>query len=149
MNIKKTLYENCLTQISFKIKTIEKNIVGIEESLLSETKSSAGDKHETGRAMLQIEREKAGQQLLEVEKLKHVLKKIDYDFVSRKVGLGSVVFTTRYNYFISVSMGEICIENQSFYAISSQTPIGRLLRGKQVGDLIEFNGRTFEILKVI
>ena len=38
----------------------------IKEALFEEIKSSVGDKHETGRAMLQLEREKVGNQFYEV-----------------------------------------------------------------------------------
>ena len=68
-NIKLELYNKCLAFTQDRLNTINKTIQELQESLTSETKSSAGDKHETGRAMLQLEREKAGQQLAEIKKL--------------------------------------------------------------------------------
>ncbi len=41
-----------------------------KKALFSETKSSAGDKHETGRAMLQLEMEKTSQQLAVINQMK-------------------------------------------------------------------------------
>jgi hypothetical protein len=70
MNIKKELYNQCFSFIENRLLTVKKTMAEIQESLLSETKSSAGDKHETGRAMLQLEREKAGNQLVEIIKIK-------------------------------------------------------------------------------
>ena len=64
------------------MKTIEHTMQSNQEALDSESKSSAGDKHETGRAMLQLEMEKAGQQLQEVEKMKLILEKIQSEFVT-------------------------------------------------------------------
>ncbi len=59
-----------------KFETIEQTIQSNKNALNSETKSSAGDKHETGRAMLQLEMEKAGQQLKEVQEMQLQLHKI-------------------------------------------------------------------------
>ena len=82
LSLKKDLYAQCLKFVEDRYLKIHNQINEIQESLTSETKSSAGDKHETGRAMLQLEREKVGQQLAEVEKLKEGLSKIDVDKTS-------------------------------------------------------------------
>lgn len=129
-------------------QTIQNSINEIQESLTSETKSSAGDKHETGRAMLQLEREKAGNQLSEILKVKENLAKINISNFSKYIGLGSVVYTNKRNYFITISVGEIKVENEVFYAISPNTPIGQLLMGKTVGDEIVFREQRFSIEKL-
>ncbi|WP_397364070.1 3-oxoacyl-ACP synthase [Olleya sp. R77988] len=121
----------------------------IQESLLSETKSSAGDKHETGRAMLQLEREKAGNQLVEIIKIKENLSKINTENTSKTIRLGSVVFTTNANYYIAISAGVLKIKDDMFYGISSHTPIGQLLFSKTIGDRVTFRDLSFEILEVL
>ncbi len=148
-SLKQELYEQCLQFVDEKLKTVERQIKDIQESLTSETKSSAGDKHETGRAMLQLEREKAGQQLAEIENTKMLLTKIDSSKSSKIVGLGSAIFTTGANYFLAVSAGVVRAEGKSFYAISPNTPIGLLLKGKRKGDKVEFREASFEIESVI
>nr|WP_209401900.1 GreA/GreB family elongation factor [Pseudozobellia sp. WGM2] len=127
---------------------IQDNISGVQESLQSETKSSAGDKHETGRAMLQLEREKLGQQLMEAEKMKAVLNKVNIDNESTSVALGSLVKTSKTFYFIAISAGEFKVGEDAVFCISVGTPIGRLLLGKSVGDSILFNENQFEILSI-
>jgi transcription elongation GreA/GreB family factor len=99
--------------------------------------------------MLQLEREKAGQQLAEIEKTKQVLLKVNPEKHINNVGLGSVVYTTKANYFIAISAGEIKVANEKFYAISAHTPIGQLLAGKTVGSLIKFRNDSFKIVKVL
>lgn len=131
------------------METIQKTINEIQESLQSETKSSAGDKHETGRAMLQLESEKAGNQLSEINKVKEILSKIDIEKSSKVIGLGSLVFTTHNNYFIAISAGEFQINSARFYAISPSTPIGQLLIGKSVDSDITFREHRFKIEKVV
>jgi transcription elongation GreA/GreB family factor len=147
--IKTQLYSLCLEFVEDRFQTIQGTINEIQISLTSETKSSAGDKHETGRAMLQLEREKAGHQLAEVQKVKEALSKIDILKIFKNIGLGSVVYTTQANYFITISAGELKVGNDSFYAISPSTPIGKLLIGKMVGSQIEFRSENFKIIEVM
>ena len=146
---KQDLYNQCLSFVDNRLQTIQNTINEIQESLTSETKSSAGDKHETGRAMLHIEREKAGQQLAEIQKINQILSKINASDTSETVGLGSVVYTSQANYFVAVSAGEISITSEKFYAISAITPIAQLLLGKKGGDDIQFRDQTFKIIKVL
>ncbi|AEH00767.1 hypothetical protein [Lacinutrix sp. 5H-3-7-4] len=149
MKIKEQLYKQCKSFIENRLKTVQETIASIQESLLSETKSSAGDKHETGRAMLQLEREKAGQQLAQIQKTNLILSKIDYQKSANKVSLGSIIYTNKVNYFIAISAGVIEYNNESFYAISANTPIAQLLMSKVEGDTVAFRDNTFTITKVL
>lgn len=147
--LKNALFNACLEFANSRLNAITHTIKEIQVSLTSETKSSAGDKHETGRAMLQLEREKAGNQLAKIKKTKEILFKIDVLKSISQVGLGSVVYTNKANYFIAISAGELTVNNTKFYAISTQTPIGKLLMGKAVGDVIKFRSDFFTITSVI
>lgn len=148
LELKQQLHQQCMDFVEERLSTVQNQIQEIQESLTSETKSSAGDKHETGRAMLQLEREKVGQQLQEVEKLKEALSKISAQKTSETVGLGSVVFTTQANYFICISAGQLLVDSEVFFAISPNTPIGLLLMGKTIGDKINFREQHFSIQTV-
>ena len=149
MNTKEELCNLCVEFITKRFETIKSTIDEIQESLTSETKSSAGDKHETGRTMLQLEREKAGNQLAEIQKTKEILSKIDIFKSPKIIGLGSVVYTSKYNYFIAISAGKLIIDNEIFYAISSYTPVGQLLIGKIVNNNINFRNEEFKIKIVL
>jgi len=149
MTIKQQLYKQCLEFVDSRFQTIQNTIKEIQESLLSETKSSAGDKHETGRAMLQLEREKAGNQLAEIQKLKAILNKVNPEAKHQKVTLGSVVYTTQSNYFIAISAGEIVLNTEKFYAISQATPMAQLLISKTVGDEVIFRNTTIKITQIL
>lgn len=149
LEIKQRLFEMCHDFVEERFLNVQNQIKEIQESLTSETKSSAGDKHETGRAMLQLEREKAGHQLAEIEKLKESLSKVDTTVISSSVGLGSVVFTSQANYFIAISAGKLEVNSQSFFAISPNTPIGLLMMGKVVGDEVVFREQNFLINSIV
>lgn len=146
--IKVKLFEQCYQFCQERLKIIQSQIEETNKALTTETKSSAGDKHETGRAMLQLEREKLGNQLAELEKQQEILSKIQTDKISINIGLGSVVYTTKSNYFIAISAGKLQVNDDVFFGISIQTPIGKLLLGKTVGCEVEFNNLKFLIDKV-
>lgn len=146
METKKTLIHKCSEIVSKKIKNVKQTISSHQKSLLSETKSSAGDKHETGRAMLQLEIEKAGKQLIVIEEMQKVLSKIDVKKTSQNICLGSVVITNNYNYFMSISIGKLTIGEENYFAISPKSPIGQQLLGKKIGETIKFNNLEINIL---
>jgi len=137
-----------MDEVEGRLQNVQNQIKDLQDALGSETKSSAGDKHETGRAMIQLEREKAGNRLAEIEKTKVILTKIDVLKPSEVSGLGSIVFTDQANYFISVSLGQIEVDGTVFYAISSQTPIGILLKGKRKDDEISFREQKIKVFEV-
>ena len=148
MTLKEELHQLCVSHVDDRLKTIEQTIHSHRKALTSETKSSAGDKHETGRAMLQLEMEKAGQQLQSVQQMKEVLARVDISKTSEVVSLGSVVETATASYFLSISAGQLTLNGKIYFAISTSSPIGRLLLGKRVGEDIVWNGRNIQIQKL-
>ena len=149
MNLKEELFKLCEAFVNKRLQTVNEIISSNQKALQSETKSSAGDKHETGRAMLQLEMEKAGQQLSGIRQMKEVLAKIDRSKNSEIAHLGSIIETNFANYFLSISAGKIIISNKTYYAISVSSPIGNLLLGAKKGKEIIFNGKKIQIKKII
>ena len=139
LRIKQLLLKACSHFIEERSKTVNEIITSNQKALFSETKSSAGDKHETGRAMLQLEMEKASQQLVIISEMKEVLKRISIKNKSNIICLGSLIITTKVNYFLAISTGKIIIENKIYYAISTNSPIGKQLLGKKIGGVVPFN----------
>ena len=149
LKIKEALFEQCEEFVNKRLYNIENVISSNQKALQSETKSSAGDKHETGRAMLQLEMEKAGQQLSGIVQMKVVLSKIDVLKSSKNACLGSIIFTDKARYFLSISAGQLVVADKSYFAISVASPIGKLLLGKQEKEVISFNGKTIIINKIV
>ena len=138
----------CKDQLDLRYSKIKKSISNIEESLLEESKNSSGDKHETGRAMLQIDRENAGKQMLEIERLYEILKKIDVNSITEYVRLGSIVQIDKTRYFISLSMGSCVIDGFEYFCVALNSPIGMALSGKVKDNTFSFNGSENIILEV-
>ncbi|EIJ38162.1 Transcription elongation factor [Galbibacter orientalis DSM 19592] len=149
---KELLISKCQELLNQRLYQVQKAIATIEESFASETKSSAGDKHETGRAMLQLEREKAGNRLREIENMLHAFSRINYDKSSeeknQKVKVGSLIKTNLASYFIAVSLGQLTVQNEDIYCISAQSPIGQLLLGKTINDDVSFQSSKIKILEI-
>ncbi|MFS4455396.1 3-oxoacyl-ACP synthase [Maribacter sp. 2304DJ31-5] len=146
--LKQAAFAYCSDSVSARLSRIRSQIQEIEIALTSETKSSAGDKHETGRAMLQLEREKLGVQLANAERTKEIVSKIKLDS-NIHVGLGTMILTEQNNYFMGISAGECNIAGNSIYCISPATPIGKLLLGKSVGDTFRFDQKDIKIIGIV
>ena len=146
--IKAALLEQCSLTVENRYQKIRQTIRGIEESLFEESKSSAGDKHETGRAMLQIDRENAGYQLHEIEQLQRTILKINITSSSENARLGSLVITEKATYFLSLSIGAIVIESAHYYCVATSSPIGQQFLGKKKGESFTFNNTTSQITDV-
>jgi hypothetical protein len=146
--LKTSLFEQCSQMVEKRYLKVKQSIADIEESLLEESRSSAGDKHETGRAMLQIDRENAGKQLFEIEGLQSLIRKIDVKTTSDYVRLGSLVYTNHGTYFISISIGAVMVGKTNYICIALHSPIGNLLAGKKKADTFIFNEKEFKILTI-
>lgn len=145
---KSKVHQIALASVTDKLLSIQQEFDALQEALMSETKSSAGDKHETGRAMAQLEQEKLSKQLAETRKSVQGLKSIELNTAHDKIAFGSLVNTSRGYFFVSVGIGAIKMDDTSVFCITAGSPIGQLLLGKASGSSIELNG-TVEIYSVI
>jgi transcription elongation GreA/GreB family factor len=145
--IKEELYKKCVDFIERAITTSQEAMKEAQNAANSETKSSVGDKYETTRAMMQIEKENKAKQLADALKVKQVLDKLNLQKAAQVVS-GSLVLTNQGNFFIAISAGKIEIENQVFFAISTASPIGEHLYGKAQDEEFTFQKKIFKILAI-
>ena len=150
INLKDLLFNHCENHINTKLKNYLKIDQELFKSLNEETKSSAGDKHETTRAMIQIEREKNSKRIKEIENSKKqliVIKSVQLN--NLKVSPGSIIFTSNNNYFISISSEIYSSDTNKIYCVSTNTPIAKSYLGKKIGDIVTFNNIESNIEKII
>lgn len=145
IQIKAKLLEMSQEILSKKRVLLEDALKSLQESLQSEAKSSAGDKHETGRAMIQLEQEKLGKQLFEVEAQLKTMESFKLENCER-VKFGSVVKANAGNYFILTSVGKLEYNNEMYMVISAESPLAKSLSNLSTGDKVEFNGRSIEVM---
>lgn len=146
--IKARIYVRLHKNLNQKITETHSAIQSITESRDADSKSSAGDKHETSRAMAQIELDKIQAQLAKLIATKNELERINLTRKFDKIESGSLVETNQGNYFIGIGIGKLEIENVAYFAISLDSPIGLALKGKSAGDKIMFQGREILIVSV-
>ena len=142
---KEDLLQLCHASLDKRLQGLKQAQAAVDESMSGAVKSSAGDKHNTERAHLQLQSEKLGQQFKVLDQQRMVLSKIVTDSVTGRVHLGSLVQTDQQWYFLSIPAGALVLEDQSYWAIAPQSPIGQLLLGKAVGDSFSWNGKPQEI----
>ena len=148
LSIKDQVLKALKDDLRKKVKSSSQEILSIRESRNSDTKSSAGDKFETGRAMAQMELEKMERALSRSTKLLQDLELINSEKHFKQVEFGSLIITSKGNYFASFGLGKITIDTNDYYAISLASPIGQVLLQKKVGDKLVFQGREILIEEI-
>ncbi len=146
--LKQQLYILCGEYIKNREAEIKKTLEEAREAANNETKSSAGDKYETGRETMQQEIDLNITRLNELNKLKLALERIIPDQAGSIAMPGSVVRTSNGNYYLSIGAGKLKIGNDIYYAISIESPIGEKLAGQKAKHTFDFNGKTFVIESV-
>ncbi len=145
MTFKQKVYHHFLRQINERVQHLQTIQADLKESAANETKSTAGDKHETALAMLQIEQANIGGQLQDALNLQLGLVKINPAIMASMVVPGSLLKTIRGHLFVSVALGKAMIDGLQVMALSPQSPLGKQLMGLQTGDSATINGVIFMI----
>lgn len=147
--LKEALLRQCTTNLKEQEKQLRQNLQSIKDSRNSETKSSAGDKFETGRAMMQAEEDKLSGQLnrllLEIAQVEQISRQ---NGIPEQVGIGSMVVCKGPVYFVGLGLGKVVVEDRTIFCLSAQAPIASYLLGKKAGDVFSFNGRSHKILEL-
>lgn len=147
-DLKRDIHQECMKIVDEKLETLRTEFRLYQESAANETKSTAGDKHDTGKAMMQMEQEKLGKQLNELLSSKSILSSINLKDTFRVVSSGSLVETNHGIFYISVSLGKILVSQKEIFAVSIHSPLAQLMQGKQKNSNISFNGRRYDILDI-
>lgn len=131
----------CLASVQQKLDQSTRYLNDLKESSATETKSSAGDKFETSREMMQQEIDKAELHFSKLSQQLLQLKSMTPEERPGAIDNGSFVITNRGSFYISAALGKIKFENEFFFAISIESPMARALRDKLKGDKVFVSGR--------
>ncbi len=148
VSIKQSIKSEVLRHLVLKIEDISTAITSLKESRDANTKSSAGDKHETSRAKIQIEIDQLSKQLSHVRWQKNNLSNMDINQIHNVADVGSLIKTDKGYFLISIGWGRIQIKDEFYFVISAGSPIGRLLQNKKKGDSVQFRNTTYDILSI-
>jgi transcription elongation GreA/GreB family factor len=147
-HVKNAILNQLREKVQERLESAKEGIKSIIESRSNETKSSAGDKYETSRAMMQQEQDQLEQQISQAREQLLELSRINPELNQIKAETGSLVLTELGNYFISIGAGKVITEQLQVYTISIASPIGMALKGHKSGDVVEFGEKKFRIQSI-
>jgi len=147
--LKATAYEIAISKVKEKMQMFREERNAINQGILEDNKSSAGDKFETGR-------ETMTQDLNTVEKQ---LKQARFEFdelcrlqsikgISPTIQEGSLVKIGNDLFLISISLGQINVGNSKVFLLSENSPLGQSLIGRKENEEIQFRGKPMKILEI-
>lgn len=148
ISLKTEIHQKCIALIQSKIETCKKQILDLKEARSNETKSSAGDKFETTRAMLDMELDKLGKVLndwIQTQRRMELIKRAPQTTVQ----LGALVRTNNGMYYIAESLGNIRMNQSHIFCLSVHAPICNVLVGLKAGDATKFRHQDIRILDLI
>ena len=135
-----------IKRISRQADELKEELQSLDSEIANETKSSVGDKFETGREMMSQSRQGISGRLDALKEQIHFLKQIPSRSSIGKVSTGSLVETNEGYFFFGLSIGNLTFNNKLVVALSFQSPLGKAFLDKKIGDKVEFRDRTFTIL---
>lgn len=145
MKLKQKVYNYYLQVVHDKVAMLKQVLDDLKESGANETKSTAGDKHETALAMLQIEQANKRTQLQEVLNQQAALEKINPEVSADIVLNGSLIKTNRGYFFMSTALGKAVIDDVAVVAVSPVSPLGKKLMGLKTGNVVLMNNIEYHI----
>lgn len=144
--LKQAVLAECRSKLLAQLSTIDSRLQALRDSKEGETKSSAGDKFETGRAMLQLEENNLKQQLAAAMGTRQLLDQATQQVATETIAIGSLVATNRGIFFLSAGFGKVSVNGRDVFCTSPESPMGKRLIGKTTGDAYLFNETKFTVL---
>jgi transcription elongation GreA/GreB family factor len=146
--VKEELLRHCKSAIEKRIREVRLAMDALRSSASEETKSSAGDKYETGREMIQQELDKYAQTLNEAVRQMKTLEKLNINSGGESIHMGSLVKTDQGSFFIAVSSAPLVIAGEKVLPVSASSPIGLKLLDMKLGQTFTLNGRNYKVTDV-
>lgn len=139
------VHSACVDLLNERMQLIRDEMVSLQASAEEETKSSAGDKYETAREMIQAEKEKVASRSEEAAKFLSILKALRPAELYEEVRVGSLIETDSGWMYLAVGLGAVKVDSTKVFVISPISPIGQALLNKKKGDTFHVNGKVQRI----
>jgi transcription elongation GreA/GreB family factor len=141
------LREKCISIIQSRMSSLQASMTNAQSAANEETKSSAGDKYETSRAMGQLEKDMFARQLSQTAMEMASALSIDCTGISEKIKAGAIIVCSNLRIFIFAGIGKMEFEDETLIVISPNAPLAQSLISKSIGDKIIFNQKEAQILE--
>lgn len=145
---KLALLAECRKYVNQRIENARQAIASANDAAAADTKSSAGDKFETTREMMQQELNRHRQLLADAERMEQALDNLDIRPHTGPAKLGSLIETDRGTFFLAIGLGQLQIGGISYWIISPASPLGQRFVGLNAGEQVSFNNTAYGISAV-
>jgi len=145
--LKSKIIEHCTDIFKRKLLIINDELKHLSDAIAEDTKSSAGDKYETGREMANLEKEKLHAQALGFKNSLASLSTLP-ERISTKVDIGSLIKTNKEWIHLSISLGRLEIAGEKVLVISPLAPLAKLMVDKEKGETVTFRDSNYEIIDI-
>lgn len=145
MTFKEKIFLQLATMVTAKIDGLKYQLQELQESTAGETKSTAGDKYETARAMLQIEQDNVRRQLQEALEMQAQFVSLKQEQQSSIIVPGSLIKTDKGWLLLGTALGKTTIDDTVVIALSPQSPLGKKLLGLKAGNVASVNNIDYKI----
>ena len=116
----------------------------VNEEIGKETKSSAGDKFETSREMMNQEVSRLEERIAYLKKQLNSLQQLSQR-KSSSIENGSLVDTNHGLFFFGIAFGKLETQGSSIMGLSLNSPLGKIMTDKKEGDSLTFMNRNYSI----
>lgn len=147
VELKRGLWSKCVELQSQLVNAAKSSMENASESALDQD-SSTDENGDSFKEQCHRDRDMYAIKFRDASAGLKALNRINPEIETDVVRVGSVVFTSAQNLFISISLGQINCEGDSFVAISTQSPLYQSIEGKRKGDKFDFRGSSYTIKEI-
>ncbi len=136
------------TSLSLRLEEALRELSLLNEAAAAETKSSAGDKYETAREMIAQSRALQEKGRAEAQAGLDWIERILQVEPGTAIHAGSVVHSDLGWHLVGALTTSVQIDGLSIQGITLSSPLGQALKGKVVGENLEWRGKQVSILEL-
>jgi transcription elongation GreA/GreB family factor len=145
---KKEVIQSFVDKLTLERNELKTALEETRGSTQSETKSSAGDKYETQREMMQMEINRMESQISNLND--SISQWNSFNTIDNTVNWGSLIEISIggkvVHLIIGPSSGDIQLNKNTIKSISKDSPIGKAIWGQTAPAEFEFSGKTIKLM---
>lgn len=144
---KNDIFDALESQLHAAVEEGQGHLASLQEALASEAKSTAGDKHETGRAMIHQEMRQVNDTLQRSQSALFELARLRQSKADPvRVATGVLVQTTGPWVLVGLPLGKLSIQGGLVLGVSPEAPLAKAWHGAQVGDEVRLGPSPLQIV---
>ncbi len=146
--LKRKILEAIRKQKKDLYDTIRRDALARLKSANEEDETGFQNQLESKQEEMYEEYERESKQLDHLQVALDKLDGISPGQIHEEIQFGSVIFTNKLNFFVSVSQNRFPVEDKMIVGISTDAPIYKAMEGMQAGQKFTFNQIDYEIQQV-